>query len=90
MNPNNKKIFNLILVIILIISIFIFYFFFQNAVKKEKEMNSKIDKKVNHLKIIQKDIAENIGKIKEIGIPSLRYGYYFNKNDQYFISKILF
>lgn len=89
MNPNNKKIFNLILAIILIISIFIFYFFFQNAVKKEKEMNSKIDKKVNHLKIIQKGIAENIGKIKEIGIPSLRYGYSFNKNDQYFISKIL-
>lgn len=89
MKPNNKKIFNSILAIILVTSIFVFYLFFQNAVEKEKKMNSKIDKKVNRLKIIQKDIAENIGKIKEIGIPSLRYGYSFNENDQYFISKVL-
>ncbi len=89
MNLKNKKFFYYILAIILVASISVFYLFFLNAVKKEKEMNLKIDKKVNYLKIIQKNIAKKISKIKKIEIPTLRYGYSFNENDQYFISKIL-
>lgn len=89
MNLKNKNFIYFILAAVLIISVSVLYLFSQSVVKKERQNAVVINNEVNSLKIIQKNIDENIGKIKKIDIPVLRYGYFYNKNSGYFISEIL-
>ncbi|MHB1660538.1 MAG: tetratricopeptide repeat protein [bacterium] len=85
----NRKNIYYIAVLVFIASIFAFFLFYKTITGKEKRIDSEISGRINKLKSVQKNIAENINGIKKIEIPVLRYGYSFNENDNYFISEIV-
>lgn len=86
---NKKKIYYYILILVFIASIFSFFLFYKVITNNEKRIDSEIISRINKLKSVQKNIAENINGIKKIEFPILRYRYSFNENYSYFISEIV-